>query len=210
MNNAIPLIVGSFNGSDDEQSSCMHENRCSDKEQLKNIDVKSTWKANSWNNRRSFIYSDPRIRKPYSIQGPGTLSKETINFSKRRIDLEYDEQRLTNCKMSSNQKKLDAKQYNESNEIKVRRMDEQTESKDVDVQGELNASLQHCSDALPPLWFTKYMESVSAANFHLCIFISAVFYNQRKFFPELIYLHKIIIIYYSLISCITILMLTFG
>ncbi|KAM0737035.1 hypothetical protein ACS0PU_000603 [Formica fusca] len=160
MNNAIPLIVGSFNGSDDEQSSCMHENRCSDKEQLKNVDVKSTWKANSWNNRRSFIYSDPRIRKPYSIQGPGTLSKETINFSKRRIDLEYDEQRLTNCKMSSNQKKLDTKQYNESNEIKVRRMDEQTESKDVDVQGELNASLQHCSDALPPLWFTKYMESM--------------------------------------------------
>ncbi|XP_070152093.1 uncharacterized protein [Polyergus mexicanus] len=151
LNNAIPLIVGSFNMSDDEQSSCMHENRCSDKEQSKNVDVKPIWK-----NKRSFIYSD--LRKPNSIQGPGTLSK-MINFSKRRLDVEYDEQKHTNCKMS-NQKKLDAKQCNELNEIKVRRMDEQTESKDVDVQGELNASLQHCSDALPPLWFTKYMESM--------------------------------------------------
>lgn len=193
MNNAIPLIVGSFNGSDDEQSSCMHENRCSDKEQLKNVDVKSTWKANSWNNRRSFIYSDPRIRKPYSNEEPhlrrptfysSTPSEETINFSKRRMDLEYDEQRHTNCKMPSNQKKLDAKQYNESNEIKVRRMDEQTESKDMDVQGELNASLQHCSDALPPLWFTKYMESVSVANFHLCILYQQYFIISENFFQN--------------------------
>lgn len=176
MNNAIPLIVGSFNVSNDEPFSYMYENR-SDKKQLRNVDVNPTWKGNSWND--IFIYPDPWI--PLFFYEPQQLSKETI-YSKRKMDLEHDEQRHTNSKMLPNQKRLDTKQCNESNETKVR-MDEQTESKDLDVQGELKPSLQHCSDALPPLWFTKYMESVSAANFHLCIFISAVFYNHRKFFP---------------------------
>lgn len=53
----------------------------------------------------------------------------------------------------------------EPKETKIRRTDEQIESK-VDTQRELNASLQHCSNCtLPPLWFTEYMESVRTANF---------------------------------------------
>lgn len=87
----------------------------------------------------------------------------------------------------------------EPKETKIRRTDEQIESK-VDTQRELNASLQHCSNCtLPPLWFTEYMESVRTANIHTRILISA------RIFPGFaIYLHKMIVIYYSFISCIPI------
>ncbi|XP_072748885.1 uncharacterized protein [Anoplolepis gracilipes] len=37
-------------------------------------------------------------------------------------------------------------------------LNEQTESKNMDIQKQFNTSLECCSDALPPLWFTKYME----------------------------------------------------
>lgn len=174
--------------SGDEQDSRMHENRCLDKEQLKNVDDKSS---------RNKSFSPYRTSTRPTYLGPGCSSKKP--------HLVHDTQRhVWRVLPSKNQKKFDAKQCDDSNETKVRRNDEQAKSKDMDIQEELNASSEFRSDSLPPLWFIQYMESVSAANVHTCIFILA------RIFPELIiYLHKMIVIYYSLDFCIAILILSF-
>jgi len=176
--------VGSFNVSG-EQDSWMHENRCLDKEQLRNVDDKPSW-------NKSF--------SPYhAFTRPTCLG--SVFFSRRPFIHDAQSHMWTVLPIPI---KFDAKQCDESNETKVRRIDEQTKSKDMDTQGELNASLESRSNTLPPLWFTEYMESVSAANVHTCIFILA------RIFPELtIYLHKMTLIYYSLVSCIAILILIY-
>lgn len=69
---------------------------------------------------------------------------------------EFDKQKHPTWKMLSNQKKLDIRQCDELYE-------EQTESKDMKISRESDASLiNKCHlDTVPPLWFTEYMETVS-------------------------------------------------
>ncbi|XP_011266929.2 uncharacterized protein LOC105257772 isoform X1 [Camponotus floridanus] len=140
-NYAIPLIVGSFNVSG-EQDSWMHENRCLDKEQLRNVDDKLSW-------NKSF--------SPYhAFAKPTCLGP--VCFSRRSEFVHGAQSHMwTVLPVPIN---FDAKQCDESNETKVRQIDEQTKSKDMDTQQELNASLESCSNTLPPLWFTEYMESM--------------------------------------------------
>lgn len=177
--------MGSFNVSR-EQDSWMHENHCLDKEQLRTVDDKLSWNK-SFSPYHAFTKS--------TCLGP-------VCFSRRSEFVHGAQSHMwTVLPVPIN---FDAKQCDESNETKVRQIDEQTKSKDMDTQGELNTSLESCSNTLPPLWFTEYMESVSAANAHTRIFILA------RIFPELtIYLHKMILIYYSFVSCIAILILIF-
>ncbi|KAL6256520.1 hypothetical protein P5V15_012633 [Pogonomyrmex californicus] len=121
VNTAIPLIVGSFH----TPTSCSDDEQgseiCSSKEQPKSINS-----------------------NPISFTEKNNSFMSESNF-------EFDKQKCSIQKISSNQKKLDIKQSSdESNK-------EQMESKEMEIPKELNASLQ-CSDMVPPQWFIKYME----------------------------------------------------
>lgn len=126
---AIPLIVGpsrhpQLGCSDDERSSETNEICCLNKE-LRSIN------------------DNPTLSLTEKISGSGSES-----------NLEFDKQKHPIRKISSNQKTLDVKQCDRSNE-------EQTESENVEIPRELNASLQCQLDTVPPPWFTEYMEAVS-------------------------------------------------
>ncbi|CAL1686523.1 unnamed protein product [Lasius platythorax] len=141
IDDAIPLIVGdSPKMSYVEKYLRMDEARLLKKEQSRNM--KSTMVD-------SFNHCAP-VQKPTQQTFLQHLSLPT-----RRRDLEQ-KSIIRNVWPS---KIFDAER-DEPKETKIRRTDEQIESK-VDTQRELNASLQHCSNCtLPPLWFTEYMESM--------------------------------------------------
>lgn len=139
--------MGTFNVSGDEQDSLMNENRCLDKEQLRNMDDKPSWNK-SFSPYHAFTRS--------TCLGPVCSSKSLLLKSEFIHDAQRHKWTVLPVQM-----KFDSKECDESNETKVRRIDEQTKSKNMDIQGELNASLESHSNTLPPLWFTEYMESVS-------------------------------------------------
>ncbi|XP_011866460.1 PREDICTED: uncharacterized protein LOC105561261 [Vollenhovia emeryi] len=125
-NTAIPLIVGSFHVptcSDDEQCSGTNEVCCPNKE-------------------------------PTSIDGnPISSLAEKSGGSMPEPNPEFDKQKFPTWKVSSNQKKLDARQCDEPS-------GEQAELEDAEVPRELNASLRCHVDTVPPSWFTEYMEAM--------------------------------------------------
>lgn len=99
-----------------------------------------------------------------SINGnPVSSFTEKSDGSTSEPNSESDKQKRPTRKISSTQKKLDVKRCDESSE-------EQTESEDMEIPRESNASLQ-CSDTVPPPWFTEYMEAVSdiVNRMYLCM-----------------------------------------
>lgn len=79
----------------------------------------------------------------FTEKNDGSISVSNLKFDKH-----------STWKIPSNEKKLDVRQCDESSE-------EQTESKDMKVPRESNASLPCHLNTVPPPWFIEYMEAVS-------------------------------------------------